>query len=29
MSPAEFEARIRKEIETNGALAKVAGVKPN
>jgi tripartite-type tricarboxylate transporter receptor subunit TctC len=29
MSPAEFEARIRKEIETNGPLAKVAGVKPN
>jgi tripartite-type tricarboxylate transporter receptor subunit TctC len=29
ISPAEFEARIRKEIATNGALAKVAGVKPN
>jgi tripartite-type tricarboxylate transporter receptor subunit TctC len=29
ISPAEFEARIRKEIETNGALAKVAGIKPN
>ena len=29
ISPAEFDARIRKEVETNGALAKVAGIKPN
>ena len=29
MSPSEFDARVKKEIETNGALAKVAGIKPN
>ena len=29
ISPAEFDARVRKEIETNGALAKAAGIKPN
>jgi tripartite-type tricarboxylate transporter receptor subunit TctC len=29
VSPAEFDARVRKEIETNGALAKAAGIKPN
>ena len=29
LSPAEFDARIRQEIATNGALAKVAGIKPN
>jgi tripartite-type tricarboxylate transporter receptor subunit TctC len=29
MSPAEFDARVRKEIESNGALAKSAGIKPN
>jgi tripartite-type tricarboxylate transporter receptor subunit TctC len=29
LSPAEFDARVRGEIETNGALAKAAGIKPN
>jgi tripartite-type tricarboxylate transporter receptor subunit TctC len=29
LSPVEFDARIRQEIATNGALAKVAGIKPN
>jgi hypothetical protein len=29
LSPAEFGARVRKEIETNGALARAAGIKPN
>jgi len=29
MSSAEFDARIRKEIEANGALAKAAGINPN
>jgi tripartite-type tricarboxylate transporter receptor subunit TctC len=29
VSPAEFGARVRKEIETNGALVKAAGIKPN
>src|SRR5262249_44253145 len=29
LSPAEFDARIRQEIVANGALAKVAGIKPN
>jgi tripartite-type tricarboxylate transporter receptor subunit TctC len=29
LSPAEFDARIKREIATNGALAKVAGIKPN
>jgi tripartite-type tricarboxylate transporter receptor subunit TctC len=29
MSPSEFDVRVRKEIETNGALAKAAGIKPN
>jgi tripartite-type tricarboxylate transporter receptor subunit TctC len=29
LTPAEFDARVRREIETNGALAKAAGVKPN
>jgi tripartite-type tricarboxylate transporter receptor subunit TctC len=29
ISAAEFDARIRKEVEINGALAKAAGIKPN
>ena len=29
LSPAEFDARIKQEIATSGALAKVAGIKPN
>jgi tripartite-type tricarboxylate transporter receptor subunit TctC len=29
MSPADFDARVRKEIETNGAVARAAGIKPN
>jgi tripartite-type tricarboxylate transporter receptor subunit TctC len=29
ISPAEFDARVRREIESNGALAKAAGVKPH
>jgi tripartite-type tricarboxylate transporter receptor subunit TctC len=29
ISPAEFDARIRKEVATNGALAKAAGITPN
>jgi tripartite-type tricarboxylate transporter receptor subunit TctC len=29
LSPAEFDARFRKEIEANGELAKIAGIKPN
>jgi tripartite-type tricarboxylate transporter receptor subunit TctC len=29
VSPEEFGARVRKEIETNGALVKAAGIKPN
>jgi tripartite-type tricarboxylate transporter receptor subunit TctC len=29
LSPAEFDARIRNEIEANGMVAKVAGIKPN
>jgi tripartite-type tricarboxylate transporter receptor subunit TctC len=29
LSPAEFNARVRQEIETNGALARAAGIKPN
>jgi tripartite-type tricarboxylate transporter receptor subunit TctC len=29
MGPTEFDARVRMEIETNGALAKAAGIKPN
>jgi tripartite-type tricarboxylate transporter receptor subunit TctC len=29
MGPAEFDARVRKEIETNGAVARAAGIKPN
>jgi tripartite-type tricarboxylate transporter receptor subunit TctC len=29
MSPEEFEARIRREITDNAALAKAAGIKPN
>lgn len=29
MTPAEFDARIRAEIASNGAVAKAAGIKPN
>jgi tripartite-type tricarboxylate transporter receptor subunit TctC len=29
MSPSEFDARVKKEIEANRALAKAAGIKPN
>jgi tripartite-type tricarboxylate transporter receptor subunit TctC len=29
ISPAEFDLRVRQEIETNGALARAAGIKPN
>ena len=29
LSPSEFDARVKKEIEANGALAKAAGIKPN
>jgi hypothetical protein len=29
LSPAAFDARIRAEIEANGAVAKAAGIKPN
>jgi tripartite-type tricarboxylate transporter receptor subunit TctC len=29
ISPAEFDALVRKEIETNAALIKAAGIKPN
>ena len=29
MSPAEFDARVRNEIETNGAVARAAGITPN
>ncbi len=29
MSPAEFDARVRQEIETNGAVARAAGIRPN
>jgi tripartite-type tricarboxylate transporter receptor subunit TctC len=29
MSPAEFDLRVRREIETNGALARAAGIRPN
>ena len=29
LTPAEFDARIRAEIQANGAVAKAAGIKPN
>ncbi len=29
MSPADFDARVRQEIETNGAVARAAGIRPN
>jgi tripartite-type tricarboxylate transporter receptor subunit TctC len=29
LTPAEFDARVRAEIGTTGALAKAAGLKPN